>query len=427
MALRQGLAAIRSIKLSQESNSSGAGLRLILNEGDTALLRFYGDFEDPNGDPIIGSNHYVQRLQKGKQYNSCGENNPTICPQCVFCFAKDHGDKGIGKQNRAYFRVRDFRKQHKLDNEVRILKQGVSLPPGQTGRPEDYEVTKWPTCLAPKRMCMFCAQGNKANEIGHRYWELAVTYADQLVSQQNVLRDFCKCGGRTEDGSGTISVQQYICQNCQNVVEFYPEQGKPVAHCHQCQQTLAPLESIACSACGNPQRCSIQDFFFRVTKSGSGTDTSYNFAAVHPCRPPKEDELKEAEEKKPDFEKILAPDPAEIQASILAIANPFPATAGHGAQPYANNPGVGPTWTGPSGITHPMRPNHPLTAIVPTGPVLPGQPNPFKSPRPEVVPLLQALQKPVVKFGAQPATAGQVKPVFKIPKPPVQDDSDIPF
>lgn len=399
MGLRRGLSAVHEMKEQQGSGQDYAN-RVVIMPGETALLRLYGDFETDQ-DPIIGTVHYVKRLPKGQQYNNCSKNNGDDNARCVFCYVRESEgnrkkDDGVGAQNRAYFHAEDYRKIHKLDQEVRILKPGVVWKAGVMNKPDDYKMTKYPPCLAPKRVCSFCQQGNVAKVGGYRYWELSVTYADQLVSQQNELRTFCKCGARTENGEGTICVNQYLCSGCNSPVEFYPEQGKPVVYCSHCRQTLQPLEEISCSNpdCSGAQRCSLQDFFFRVTRNGEGTDTTYNFEPVHPCKPPSEEKLAEAAEHRPDFEKILSAEPPEMQAALLNI--PVPPgfeSIGHGAQQY-NQAGA------QSGRISSSKPN--LSA---------GSPKPgFKPP---------AFKVP----GA--------KPGFKLPgRPPVQAaqaDDEVPY
>ena len=333
MAIRRGFAKVKEAKESGGRGSGDAGLRFIVKDGEAAIVRFYGDFESQN-DPVVAVTHYVRRLPMGKQYHNCTDNLPdgSTNPGCVFCHLIGQGDKGVKKQQRAYFWVKDLRKQHKLDSEVRILKPGVPLVPGKQYKPDDYTSTKYPFCSAPKRVCTYCTQGNPPLINGYRYWELAVQYADQLLNQQSAIRDICQCGARDEEGNGTIQVTQYLCGNCQQPVNYNPAAGHPVAQCAGCKHTVAPLEEIACTTCENPTRCDLQDFLFKVTRTGGGTDTTYNFEAVQQKSPTEED-LKEANDKRPDFEAMVQPEAPELQAAQLGIPSPFH-TPGHGATPY---------------------------------------------------------------------------------------------
>jgi hypothetical protein len=372
---------------------SGQGLRFVLKDGETAIVRFFGDFEG-NQDPVIGTIHYVKRLPAGKQYNNCSKNVSDDTP-CVFCYEKSKGDKGIGAGARAYFQVKDFRKYHGLEQEVRVLKPGIELRPGKMPRAEDFVMTKYPPCRAPNRVCEFCRGGSEAKVSGFRHWELSTTYAEQLIGQQTSLRNFCKCGAIDEDGvSGTIQVMQYLCSECNNPVEFYPERGIPVAGCAACGKSLPPLEEVACTACENPQRCDIPDFLFRVKRTGGGTDTAYNFEAILPCKLPSEEELAEAEKEKPDWEAMLAPLPPEMQASLLGLPNSPFQTPGHGASTYA--------------------------APAAKAPPRPAQQAPRADKRVDVGALLRKPQPP---RPAAPKAPG--KPVFKLRKPaPAEDDGN---
>jgi hypothetical protein len=333
MAIRRGFAKVKEAK---ENNSGGnrSTLTFKLGDGESAHVRFYGDFENQM-DPIVGVQHYVHRLPKGRQYHQCSDNLPDgdVSP-CVFCYAQNQGDKGIKKQNRAYFWLKDFRKVHKLDQEVRVLRPGVVRVPGKSYSDSDYTTTKYPPCVAPKAPCQYCKQGNKSEVNGYRVWELAVQYAEQLVSQQAAIRDYCKCGARSEENGGTIQITRYLCGNpeCGEEVDFDPNRGHPVAKCVSCRQTHPPLEEIVCTACESPERCDLTDFVFKVTRSGGGTDTTYNFEAAQQKSPTKED-LEEAAKTRPDFDKMLRPEAPEMQASVLGIPNPYP-TAGHGAGRY---------------------------------------------------------------------------------------------
>lgn len=337
MALKRGFAKVKEIK-EAGGKGSGGGLRFRIGDGESAIVRFFGDFENQQ-DPIIGVNHYIRRLAIGSQYHNCTDNLPEGSNQnCVFCHVMHQGDKGIKKQNRAFLWLKDLRKVHKLEQEVRVLKPGVVFRPGVANSDTDYTTTKYPPCSAPKRICAYCRQGSVPMANGFRSWELAVTYADMLVSQQTAIRDMCKCGAKDEEGNGTIAVSRYLCSNpeCMSEVDFDPNQGRPVAGCGSCGQTLPPLEEITCANCDSPQRCDLQDFLFKVTRTGSGTDTTYNFEPVQ-FKPPSQEDIDESISSKPDFEALLQPEAPELQASKLGIPSPFH-TAGHGAQTYAAAP-----------------------------------------------------------------------------------------
>lgn len=344
MAIRRGLQKVKEIKETQSSGGGNHGLRFVIFAGETAIVRFYGDFEGQNM-PILAVTHYGHHLPRGQQYHNCTSNLENSDVPCVFCHVIDKmGNKDIKRQNRAYFWLKDFRKIHKLENEVQILKPGVPFVPGKRYAAEDYTKTKYVPCSAPKRICSYCNQGGPPQINGYRHWELANQYADMLVSQQAAIRDNCRCGAKDEEGNGTIQVVQYICGNqnvqwadgsvspCGQPVDFDPNQGRPVAFCGTCNQTLPPLEEIGCTHCENPERCDLQDFLFKVTRTGDKKDTVYNFEPLQ-FKPPTAEELAEAQAAEPNWEEMLAPEPPELQASYLGIPSPFH-TPGHGAQEY---------------------------------------------------------------------------------------------
>ena len=340
MPIRRGLIKVKEIKDAQRSGGENTSLRFVLGDGETSVLRFYGNFEEEE-DPIIGVTHYVRRLAPGHQYHNCCDNLPEgqHNPGCVFCYSIEHGDKNIKKQNRAYFWVKDHRKSHKLDQEVRVLKPGHTFRPGVALPESAYRKTKYPPCSAPKVICQYCKAGNKAELQGYRHWELAVQYSDQVLAQQTALRTFCHCGGATEEGEGTLQVSQYVCGNpaCGQPVDFDPNQGRAVASCHECRKTFPPNEVIECTNCENPERTRLQDWLIKVTRTGGGTDTTYNFEAVK-YLPVTAEDLKEALDKRPDFEAMLQPEPPGLQASHLGVMNPFQEDPGHGADQYEEQP-----------------------------------------------------------------------------------------
>jgi hypothetical protein len=336
MAIRKGLTALRETKEQQKRGGGGNTFRFVLQEGESAIIRVYGDFENEE-DPFIYKQHFVKRLmQMGKGYHNCAENRreDEYHAGCAFCHVKNTGDKGVNISARALFYVKDHRKQHKFDADVKVLKPGRVQKPGVALPPDAYELTKYPSCKGV--MCQFCKQGNEARMNGWRHWELAVQYAEQLVSLQAEIRNYCLCGSRDEDGNGTIYVSTYTCGNeeCKAEVPFDPSLGKPVHTCENCSQTLPPIEELACTGCEEPRRCDLKDFLIKVKRTGSKQDTTYNFEVMQPCKPMTEEDLEDAEKFKPDFYEIVSPEPHEKQCQHLGIG-PIYNTPGHGATSYA--------------------------------------------------------------------------------------------
>lgn len=363
MELKRGMGALRDLK-QKSGGGGGNNMRFRLDDKQTAIVRFFGDFENQN-DPPVTQRHYIRRFGGADAYQYCSG------VQCCYCYGRDKGrDKGIGGAGGiAGLYVKDYRKQHKLDAPVRLLKPGIVARPGQTLRPEDYYETKYPPCSGPNRPCQWCKQGLQSAYSGYRSWELSTSFAEQLITLQSSIRDFCHCGAKEEEtGVGTIYVASYLCGNaqCGQIVDFDPASGKPVASCAHCRHTTQPLEQIACTACGEAaSRTDLQDWLFKVSRNGEGTDTTYNFEAFK-YQPPTQEELDEAAKYKPDWEKLWQPEACEQQAARLGIANPFPPTPGHGAVAYNQPPAqAAPT---PAPRVQVQRPIASAPAPVPTKP-----------------------------------------------------------
>lgn len=352
MPISKGMSAYRESRAKTDHGVS-EGRKLYITEGVPVVLRPFGDFESGDG-VVIGQLHYVERLPKGRAYQNCGKNaEEGQHAGCVFCFARDKGDKGVGYgQDRVYFDVKDYSRYHKMEQEVGVLKAGYVRTPGKAPPNDAWIRTKYPPCAGPKKTCEYCQQGNEAKTGGFKYLEMSGKFADVLFSQYAALRCFCRnCGGRDSDtGEGTITVAQYVCGNaeCQQPVDFDPEAGgTPVVYCDGCEQTLPPDEQVECSGCDNPERASITDFRFKMTRTGQRQQTQYTFEPIHPVKPPTPEELEEYGKYKTDFVKILTPEAAEQQAATLGIACPFK-TAGHGAKGYGQGPNGRPA-TGAAG------------------------------------------------------------------------------
>ena len=340
MSLLSGMAAFRETK-QHFSDGERQQRELILKSGETALVRIYGDFESDK-DPVISRIHYVKRFPGGKQFCQCGENGEGHAG-CVFCYVRSNGDQSIGgSMPRANFFVKDLRKYHRMDAATRVLSAAgvVKQRRNETLKDTDYFMTKYPNCAGPKP-CQFCSQGNEPKVSGYRVFPLSTSYAEQLLNQQSQIRDFCQCGARTEEGQGTLYVAKYLCQHCKSDVAFDPSRGDCVAHCKKCGKHLPPLETIACSSCKNPVRCDIKDFIWKVSRGGEGKSTTYNFEPVHPCKPLSIEDAADAESNKPDWEKVLAPEPSEMQAASLGLpVSPFK-TEGHGSVSFSDSAAEG--------------------------------------------------------------------------------------
>lgn len=323
MAIRKGYRAVN--EAAQKGGGRGESYRLVIKPGESALLRIYGDMEAEEV-PVVADRHYVKRLESRDRYQMCGTNEDGHAG-CVFCYAMDHKDRGISKSPISLFDVEDLRKFHPLDAPVRVLRPGVRLRPGQQGRKEDYEETKYPACKGLN--CAFCKSGSDARTGGRRHWELAVMHADNVVARHEEARTFCKCGARTAEGGGTLYAASYACADCGADVDF--DETSAVVKCPSCKRTGVPVEQLACTneECPQPSRCSLYDFVVKVTRTGSDKTTVYNTELVHPCQPLDDDGLQAMKDGAIDLEALAAPLPSELQAKLLRIPCPFK-TPGHG-------------------------------------------------------------------------------------------------
>jgi hypothetical protein len=336
MALTRGFNAAAALKTA--AGGGGDSRHHFMRDGEMTLCRFFGSFERQET-PVYSKKHYVRRLAVGDQHLQCGDNTDS---PCVMCYLRAHKDPGISTSDVGNLWMKDYAKYHKMDAPVRALKPSYMARPGILPKPEDYVETQYPTCLATKtRTCEFCKMGNEAKPRGFKYFDLAKSHTDVLMAKQAELREYCRCGAMTEDNppGPTLAVESYYCSNpeCYEAVDYNPAAGKPVVTCKKCRQTLVPCELLSCSNpnCSNPERSDIQDYIFRVRRVGEKKDTRYSFDPVMPCRPPTAEELEQAEKEMPKWEELLAPLPPEVQAQKLGVPNPFPPSAGHGAQAYA--------------------------------------------------------------------------------------------
>jgi hypothetical protein len=331
MGFQKGFAAAAGLKTSR--GGGGDTYRFITKTGQIALVRFFGKYEEQE-DPVWSKKHYVKRLPGADSYQQCGDN---VDVPCLSCFLKDRGDKGIGTSTVGNLFLNDYSKYHSMDKEVKALKPTYQPRAGQKPGSDDYELTQYPTCLRTKtRPCPWCEQGNEAKPRGFKYWDLAEGHLESLISQRTFLRDFCRCGAVTEDDEvpgPTLYVDSYYCSNpnCnEDCVGYSPEQGTYA--CRACGNTLVPAELLGCTNedCPGPERCDLTDFIFRIRKTGEKKTTKYDFEPIIPCRPPTEEEWKQALEYYPDWSQVLAPIPPEQLAAKLGIPCPF-TTPGHGA------------------------------------------------------------------------------------------------
>lgn len=319
MALGRGMGAVKNARRSGGGGGDSGGMReIFISSGRSITCRIYGNFEDEE-DPVVYKGHFVKRLKGRDAFQLCGDNNDS---PCVLCYAREElADKGIGTQERGALLVYDLEKQHKLDQEVRVLKDGYVATPGKRLGEDAYYTTKYPPCVGPKRPCPYCKQGNEARARGWGWLGLSVSHFEPLIAKQKECREHCKCGHVDELGNGTLT-STLSCANCGETEAVTYNADTGVLRCRSCNHKAAPQEILECPNCDTPQRCDIPDFRWRISRVGADKTTNYLFDKLGAPRPLTEEELAEYEKNKPDWSKLLAAKPPAEQARLLGIPLP---------------------------------------------------------------------------------------------------------
>jgi hypothetical protein len=322
MGLIRGQGALKAMRDAAPKKGGSGGMTLRIGDGEKAIVRFWGTFEggDAAPDPVYAKKHNRRRVDGSTEYEWCGQNDDAHAG-CSYCYVGDaqsaaerNGVGGIKTQTIGLLYVKDYRKQHKFDTEVK----------GPDGKP-----TKYPPCNAPKP-CQYCRLNNEARPRGYMPFELNEWFMGDFKSWIINIGTFCLCNGRDENNSGPIYPTRTYCADCEADVEVN-ENG--LARCPNCKTTKVPTEEIACLCCDNPQRATIQDAIFGVLRTGKGTNTKYGFELVR-IEPPSAEEIEEAMKYEPKWESHCKPKSSEEQAQQLGLPeSPFH-TEGHGAKPF---------------------------------------------------------------------------------------------
>ena len=107
--------------------------------------------------------------------------------------------------------------------------------------------------------------------------------ADKLLALDMRLQKLCQCGGTTGEGlsarPAVVNVSGYSCEECGD--EVSSSDGFTDVVCSSCGHVAKPEESLECSApCANPRRGGLTHCYVRITRRGSGTDTTYDFTPL---------------------------------------------------------------------------------------------------------------------------------------------------
>lgn len=273
--------------------------RFVIQDGETAMVRF---LVNPN-EPFIYKRHFANNAGRNGRYLVCAEDKAREGKHsgCVVCaVARSQGKGGnVRLASRVYgFSVLDPRKYHRVEE----------------GKDVSYEL-----CSEDAR-CRWCRKGNESKATGVCHWTLAEAVALQLKTfEHDLLGEKCAICQ-----VGRIKVVEYVCPDCGEIVE--PEDGTTEVRCFNCNPKkvvmVMPQEVVKCSkGCKGARRTTLADAWVAVTRSGSGTSTTYNFAPGEIGPMPKEWEDAEPI----NFEEIgeFQPETATEQAVILQVKNPF--------------------------------------------------------------------------------------------------------
>lgn len=291
---KRGFGAAKEVKAAMDATRGAGGyaLNLIIKDGDIIDLVFNGSVDEP----LIGYEHSFKEGQKfGTQWCASGHEGHA---GCVCCYYNARGDKRFGgKSAKGVFNVVDMRWIHKIKNEVKSRSAG-----------EGKERFDYFPCT-DDISCKLCKQKIARERSGQKVWKLSMQWVQALGGLNDSLGKRCMCGGKI------------------SLVGYKNYKGKIVGEIPDGADEAAFEKLVECSKCGeeaNPR--SIFNTIITVTRTGGGTDTSYNF------QPQKDDEIPawitdgEGTMKAPepyDLDKVVLPTDQMKVAGNMGVEYPF--------------------------------------------------------------------------------------------------------
>lgn len=279
--------------VSQSKRAGRRTRRFNIRNGESVPLKFLVN----ENEPYIFKRHYANAARK---YLVCAEDaaNAGTHDGCVACYeARKKRNGPVRGAARVYgFSVYDPRKYHIVENI------------------DD----KYQPCSEDAK-CKWCRQGIEVRTTGVCHWTVAEAVATQLRQfELDLLGTRC-----ASCGLGTVKVVEFVCPDCEDPVES-DDPSQP-SKCYNCgggktPKLVMPQEVLSCSKCKSPKRMTLSDVWVIVTRSGEGTQTSYNFAPGEVADLPEgvtAESVNFAEEE--DFRPVSAVE----QAAILGVPNPF--------------------------------------------------------------------------------------------------------
>jgi hypothetical protein len=273
--------------------------RFVIRDGETVQVRFLC----PPNEPYMYKRHFANNVGAKGRYLICAEDiaHDGKHDGCVVCaVARAQGKKGaVRYAARVYaFSLLDPRKFHVLGE----------------GDDRAYE-----ECSEDAR-CKWCKKGDEPKLNGVCHWTVSEAVANLIKTfDLTVLGKRCAACE-----TGTIKVVEYVCPDCGELLE--PEDPLALTRCFECDpkkpHMVVPAEVVRCSkGCKDARRTTLADAWVQVTRSGSGTSTTYSFApgevgavddAFGELTPVEFDKLEE-----------FKAESAMEQAAVLGVANPF--------------------------------------------------------------------------------------------------------
>ena len=251
-------------------------------------------FVDP--EPLTVPEHTGKFGPKDFATSTCSKGEKGFGSKCVGCYKEASGDKKYGAaKDRAYFQVWDPRWVHKIVDEERSAKAGK----------ERYKVLPCTNDDDGDGDCKRCRKGMERERSGHKRYPMSMMWAAALDSENSRLSRKC-----VSCGNGKISLLGFRSEKTGKLLGKVPDGKDPEDY---------PAE-YECSKCDNPQPGSIANISWRISRTGTSTNTKYNFA----CGKNFEEVPEEVSEIEPvDLAPALAPRPLKAQAKVLRCANPY--------------------------------------------------------------------------------------------------------
>lgn len=276
----------------QEHGSGGFIRYAVLKDGESGEFVFLGT---PSTEPNLIAEH---SFRNGKRFDNLVHRKS----QCVACRAVTNGDRRVGRPAlRGYFSVYDTRWSRKRLDE------------------ENSEPNKPRYKYEPLEESQVTEKGKKKG-IHVRRGKSAFAFSNQWV--QALVGINAQAGKRCSTcGKGKISVVGYTD------AEGKPASKKAARMDEEQLETAIDsgklVEKLKCSNCPKPIRRSIFNRMVTVSRTGEGTNTSYQFQIGDEVDDDLLAEIEEAKVEPYDFDDLRRPLSASAQAEKLGVRNPY--------------------------------------------------------------------------------------------------------